>query len=342
MKKVLIVIDNAYSYAGTENVCNFMTESLGDFSVVDILSFSGHGDTFYPYKKVNKITSMYGKKFKMLYLRREVKAYDFVFVVSMGKLSFIIRWWVMLLNSSKAKFITCEHVALNSFSWWVKLLKINSFNRYNKVIVLTNEDEKIISKKNISVAKISNPIIYNNFTKRNVTKKILAIGRLEEQKNFSELIDIWSLFIKDFPDYQLLIAGEGSLKEILQEKIYSLNLKNSISLLGKVENVSELYKTCDFLVMTSLYEGLPLALLEAKSWSLPVISYDCPTGPREIIVDSVDGFLIPNNNNNMFLDKMKYLASDFDVILNFSRSTAHTHLDFDAKKISNQWLSLLN
>ncbi len=342
MKKVLIIINNAYSYAGTENICNFMTDAIGDKSIVDLISLNGEGETFYPYSKVNKITNLNGMSKKFAFIRSRVNDYDFVFVVSMGKLSFLIMWLVIFLNRKDVKYISCEHVSLSSFPWWVKKLKLFALKGYNKVIVLTDEDYYKLKSKRISVEKIPNPIKYHNFQKECLNRKILAVGRLEEQKNFSELIDICGKFFSKKPGYQLLIAGEGKLRKELSDKIMAENLQDNIILLGKVNNIEDYYKECDFLVMTSLYEGLPLALLESKAWSLPVIAYDCPTGPKEIIKNGEDGFLVSNRNGDEFLDKMLLLAGNDELTLKMSKNTVSSHMDFDYKIVSDKWLSIIS
>lgn len=194
--------------------------------------------------------------------------------------------------------------------------------------------------KGINAYKICNPISYKNNKKTKLTKKVIAVGRLEKQKNFSELIDIWEGFLVTNSDYRLYILGDGSLKEELENKIINKGLSESIFLLGKVDNIDFYYKNSDFLVMTSIYEGLPLALLEAKAWSLPVIAYDCPTGPKEIINDGIDGYLIEQSDRAKFIKKMEDISLDSNLLMTISNNTEKTHLRFDINIIEKQWQTI--
>lgn len=126
MEKIAIIIENAFSYAGTENICNFMTESIGKVSRVDVISLHGKGKPFYKYGNAHSFVTLENVTFKLLRLRRMLMHYDHVFVISMGKLSFIFRWFVLFNNKVNYKTYACEHVSIMSFPAVKKLLKYNS------------------------------------------------------------------------------------------------------------------------------------------------------------------------------------------------------------------------
>ncbi|PIJ42148.1 glycosyltransferase, partial [Tatumella sp. OPLPL6] len=138
----------------------------------------------------------------------------------------------------------------------------------------------------------------------------------------------------------LNIAGEGPLRSSLEEYIEANNLQNSVHLLGKVNNIDKYYLEADVCLMTSKYEGLPLALLEAKSFSVPCIAYDCATGPAEIIEDHIDGFIVEYGNQAQFIKKMESLR-DENLYQKFSISTSETSKKFSPLIIKNKWLSLI-
>lgn len=342
---VAIVIDNAFTYAGTENICNYMSDCLSEVADVTILSLNGGGSPFYDFKKVKRIISFENTKRPLIGLCRHIilEDYEFVFVISMGKLSFLFSMLRYLMpRLKKRKLIACEHVSINSFPTSVKTLKIWALKKFDKVITLTERDYKFLSNKRIDVKKIPNPIKFRNFNKTSINQNALAIGRLEYQKGFDILIDIWSDFHKENPSWTLNIAGSGNDFEKLAEKIESKSLHSSVKLLGKVDNVDELYKKSDIFLMTSRYEGLPLVLLEAKAWSIPSIAFDCPTGPREIISDNEDGFLVPIGNKKMFIEKLNLLSHSNDLLFKMSANTLQTHMRFSEETIRNEWKSLLS
>nr|WP_249213034.1 MULTISPECIES: glycosyltransferase [unclassified Tatumella] len=244
-----------------------------------------------------------------------------------------------LLDSSR--IISCEHVSLASFNNIVKFLKFISLRFYREVVVLTDKDSVILSRWGVKNRVIKNPIVFRGYERTLTYKRALAIGRLSPQKGFDRLLYIWSEFVKNNKNWVLQIAGDGPELNNLKMIISKLNLEGSVALLGKVKEINELYKNSDIYLMTSRYEGLPLVLLEAKSWSLPVISYDCPTGPAEIINDGVDGYLIEDENSSEFIEKMTHLISTPGLLVQMSNNCKTSSLEFSSEKISQQWLKTL-
>lgn len=117
-------------------------------------------------------------------------------------------------------------------------------------------------------------------------KKIIAMGRLNNQKGFDLLIEAWSKLESDFKDWEVNIFGDGALKEQLQKQIDNKNLKK-IFLRGYSKDVAKDMADASIFVLTSRYEGFGLVLLEAQALGLPCVSFDCKEGPSEIIDDGV-------------------------------------------------------
>lgn len=124
-------------------------------------------------------------------------------------------------------------------------------------------------------------------------KTVLAVGRLEEQKGFDYMLDIWKLIEIDeeLNDWKLQIVGSGSLEQKLHEKEKTLGL-NRVQWLQFTEHIEEIYKNASIYVMTSRFEGFALVLLEAKAFGLPIVSFDIKNGPNEIIQNGVDGYIV--------------------------------------------------
>lgn len=125
---------------------------------------------------------------------------------------------------------------------------------------------------------------------------IVGMGRLEPEKGFDRLIKAFHLVEKDCPDWKLLVVGEGSLRPQLTRLIASLGLDGRVSLPGRVNNPRTLFRRCDMFALSSESEGFGLVLVEAMSAGLPVISFDCDFGPREIITPDVSGILVPSGD----------------------------------------------
>ncbi|OQP32613.1 MULTISPECIES: glycosyltransferase [Pantoea] len=344
MKKIVLVIKDAYSYAGTENICNFMSECLGETHDVTIYSLEGSGKTFYPFEQVKEIVSFEGHSnpIKSIVKRIHDEAFDSVFLISMGRLSVMFAFWSLLSGKKKRfKAYACEHIAINSFSKPIKLLKYLLLRYYDQVIVLTDKDHQVFSRWRIPSKQIPNPVVYKAFERKTRSRQALAVGRLDHQKGFDLLLDIWRDFVQTHPEWTLAIAGDGELRQQLEDQAAALGITGSVNFVGRVSNINDYYRDSDMALMTSRYEGLPLVLLEAKSWSLPVVAYDCPTGPQEIINQGEDGFLVPMNDKTTFLARMDQLASDDALFYAMSQNTKTTALKFDGKQIKQSWLALV-
>lgn len=121
---------------------------------------------------------------------------------------------------------------------------------------------------------------------------LLAVGRLEVQKGFDLLIESFAALAQKFPLWDLAILGEGTERISLENQIAALGLKNRVTLPGRVGNMGDWYGRASLYVMSSYFEGFPNTLVEALAYGCAAVSYDCDTGPRDIIRDEVDGLLV--------------------------------------------------
>lgn len=127
-------------------------------------------------------------------------------------------------------------------------------------------------------------------------KVVLAAGRLTSQKGFDRLVKAWPHVAEKNPGWQLHIYGEGTDKAALEAEISELGISESARLMGYTSRLPELMAEAGFYVLSSRFEGFPVVSLEAMASGLPVVSYDCPTGPAELITPGEDGFLVPNGD----------------------------------------------
>ncbi|MFB4213371.1 glycosyltransferase [Shouchella sp. JSM 1781072] len=172
---------------------------------------------------------------------------------------------------------------------------------------------KIPSKK---IEIIHNPIDFNILKKtlKDDYKKstdFLFIGRLETQKNLFQLLDAFRLCLIEVPNLKLRLVGEGSLKDELIAYSSVIKIEENVQIDSFVEDVIPVYKSAKVTVLSSNYEGFPNVLLESIVLGTPVVSYDCPSGPAEIIKDKENGFLVENGNVEMLAEKM-LKALDFN------------------------------
>ena len=128
------------------------------------------------------------------------------------------------------------------------------------------------------------------------SKVVVAAGRYEYQKGFSLLIRAWEHVAEKHPDWQLRIFGHGNRGAHLQEVIDTHRMGDHVRLMGYTSQLDKELAASAFFVLSSRYEGFPMVLLEAMAAGLPAVSYDCLTGPRDLIDQGRNGFLVPNGN----------------------------------------------
>ena len=231
---------------------------------------------------------------------------------------------------------------------------------YDHFVVLTEEDKALWGDMpNITVIPNSGPSSTKTKTKtilpqegnRYTLKRVLAIGRYDYQKGFNRLIDIWkqvktrqlvnSSTCQLQNDWQLDIVGEGPLRDELQGQINRLGLQDSVHLLQPTSDVPSLYLQASILAMTSRYEGLPMVLIEAQTYGLPIVAYACQCGPRDIISDGVDGYLIPDGNEACFAERLTSLMSDETLRQQMGAAAAKASERFSEERVMQQWEGVL-
>lgn len=204
--------------------------------------------------------------------------------------------------------------------------------------------DDIINFKNTEI--IANPINdeFLNGLNQKVIKynRIVTVGRLEPQKNHKLLIDVFARVIKKYPDYTLEIYGEGSLRDELSKLINNLGVQNNVKLCGQVDDVKEKLLSSKIFVLSSDYEGMPNALMEAMALGLPCISTNCPCGgPKELIDNGKSGLLIPVNDKDALYKSIIDLINDEKLLENISKNAINIRKNNNAKVIVNKWKTFI-
>lgn len=174
-------------------------------------------------------------------------------------------------------------------------------------------------------------------------KRIVAVGRLNKQKNFPMLIDAFSEFVKNHPEYVLEIYGEGVLGEQLKKYIDRKNLTDKVILKGFCKDVHEKILSAEMFVMSSDFEGMPNALLEALAIGLPCISTDCPCGgPRMLIKSYENGILVPIKDSEKMLEAMEFMVNNPDKAREMSINAVNVRKRADVDTITKEWLEFVD
>lgn len=185
---------------------------------------------------------------------------------------------------------------------------------------------------------IDKPIVKSSlFTSEN-RNLLLAVGRLEEQKQFDLLLRCFAKLSARYSDWDLAIIGEGDKRQSLEDQIENLGLKHRAYLPGRIGNVGDWYSRADIYALTSRFEGFPNSLLEALSHGVPSISFDCATGPAEMIIDRQNGFLIsPKDGEIAFSNRLEKLMSNEALRKSMSRHAVEVREKFSFEKVGAKW-----
>lgn len=172
-------------------------------------------------------------------------------------------------------------------------------------------------------------------------KRILAMGNLLDIKGFDMLIETARILVPQFPDWKFYVYGEGEKRKDLEALIQKYHLEHHVFLPGFCKNIAAEFEKASVFLLTSRGEGLPMVLLEAKYFRLPSVSFDIPNGPSEIILDHVNGFLIPAFNIEYMAKRLAELMVSSSLRDSFSCHAWDNIANFDKTTIIQKWIKLL-
>ena len=357
MKKIALVKWSIDRTDGGLKVATSLANELSEMYEVHLLSMISTETNFFPVKDSVKYRNLSPKKISMsknfLSAVKLLRSYlteqgiDIVFGIGMSMNSVGVASTLGL----KTKFISCDHT--NSI---VDIdTKVKKLQRYvgaklaDKIITLTQEDRRnYIKKYGISEEKID--YIYNwkedgisNVAYSDESAKIVTVGRFDYQKGYDYLVQVAKKVLNEKSNWTWEIYGSGDQDEVdkIRDLINENDLQDKLVIKGLEKNQDLIYGDKGIYVMTSRYEGLPLVLLEAQQYKLPIVSFRCPTGPNEIVEDGVNGYLVECYNTDKLSEKLLELMEDEVMRQSFSEHAKDNLDKFNKDKILKQWLELI-
>ena len=241
-------------------------------------------------------------------------------------------------NFSNLEIVSCEHFTITATSNITNIFRYLFYSKIN-VVMLTETDRDFIQNKykpKVCVC-IPNAIPFDLQTYKGITSKnIIAIGRYTKQKGFDLLIESFALISKEFSDWKLQIIGDDyGDKPLLQQLITKHQLHN-VELLPATNQIKNYYENASFYVMSSRFEGLPMVLLEALGFGLPIVSFNCPTGPAQV-VSNKNGILVENGNVFALAEAIKLMINDENQRKNKAKGAEEVAHHFSKEHINILW-----
>ena len=202
-------------------------------------------------------------------------------------------------------------LALQIAAWMQTLRRILLAKKYDQLVVLSQSDAKKWRRFVPQTTFIYNPLTIHPQSRSSCEHpKAIAVGRLHYQKGFDYLIKAWQKVAQRYPQWQLDIYGEGELRQRLQQQIDEATLSEVVTLRGATKDIVTKYVDASMFLLSSRDEAFGLVITEAEACGLPVVAFDCPSAPHELVYHGQNGFMVPLGDVDDFADKICKLIAD--------------------------------
>lgn len=380
MKKIVFVSGNMSHSGGTERVLSVIANGLAARGyAVSIISFGGDGKSFFSLSEDIKLLWLYEDN-PMKAIVRLLRKYRAALTQEqpdvLVDVDNILCLYTLPAKGAVpgAKWISWEH-----FNYYYPFPVNHNLRRLvrrlvcryaDQIVVLSKEDMGYyLENRKIrgAITQIYNPTPYEggcvhitegehlctidetqdiqtdtvlNKSEKTEKKIVLAAGRLTAIKGFDMLIASWKLLENRFPDWKLVIAGEGEDRAALEQQIADAGLTR-VELPGRISDMATMYQQAEFFVLPSRGEGFVMVLLEAMAFSLPAVAFACKAGVKEVISDGENGYLAEPGDIECFADRMARLMEDDTLRYRMGDAARESMARFKTEKILNDWEDML-
>ena len=360
--KITFMVSDITKMGGVQKVVSLIANALIETGVhdIEILSIckSGNNPIFELINKI-KVSYLFPKQKSI-----SVKRSFILLVCKLNKylknnsttlifsgIGYGLPVYISSLIGNKNKIIGWEHQNFYfgktlGLEWIGKRISVK---RLNRTIVLTQEAllqyKDYFMKSTTNVVQIPNPIdskllAIKAFYDSN-SKKIISVGSLSSQKGFDIAIKVGRLVFDMHPDWEWHVYGTGAELDNLNKLIKEQGVQENFFLKGQNNDIYSEYRKYSMYVATSRHEGLPMVLLEAQANLLPIVSFDFKCGPKDLIQDNINGFIVPCFDENVMANKICELIQDTPKRISFSNKSSINLSEYSMESVIDRWHKLL-
>jgi glycosyltransferase involved in cell wall biosynthesis len=223
--------------------------------------------------------------------------------------------------------------------WWMNSL-LKKLRRLDRFVVLTHED-KAAWKELYNVVAIHNPVSFDEIPQSTLSaKRVISVGRYAYQKGFDMLLQAWKQVEEQCPEWRLDVFGDGD-RSPYEKQMDQLGIDRSrCRLNAPTTTIQQEYLNSSVFVVSSRFEGLSMAMLEAVAYGLPLVSFACPCGPRDVVSDGVEGLLVENGNVGQLAEKLVFLLRHAEERKRMGEAARQKSQAFRMENLAREWRKL--
>ena len=354
INKICFLISDISKIGGTERVCCEIANMLfiGGFQIHVLSMYDSK--PFFKLAAGIKSSSVLAKKVNKLLiphtiwkLRRKLQMINPDVIIDVDSALFIYTRLASL--KMPLKIIIWEHF---NFQFARQALARRWSRKFalkfaDAIITLTAKDRAVWQKftSTVPIFHIPNPAPTVPVQLKRVEKRkiVLSVGRLTSQKGFDLLLEVWeNVRQNDISNWTLYIVGSGELENVLKKKIAQLNFETSVQLIPSTREIEKYYQQAAIFCMTSRFEGFPMVLLEAQAFGLPLVSFNCETGPSEIITSGYNGILVENGNINAMAKELSTLMDSEETRRKYGNNSLKNAQKYQGDEIIKLWFKVFS
>lgn len=349
--KIAFVLGDLSSIGGIERVTSILSDVFvrhgHDVAIVSL--FKEHETLNYHFNPAVRIEYLTHKKyatkkpggisrllmfFSILFLfRKSYKKTDYDLFIGQG----FPNSWILWMSGLAVKSVACEHVCYGRYGVVLRFIRNIIYKSFFRVVVLTDNDHASFSKVISNAIVIPNPVCTDSSRQSDLSSKnIISVGRLSAEKGYDLLLNICPAIFSKFPDWELHIYGEGPLHDKLLQLRDELMLQDKVYFEGITSHIEQAYCDSSVYVMSSLYEGFGMVLVEAAACGLPIVSFDCPNGPRDILQND-HGILVPVGDEMALQNALMAMLENEDMRKYYAKKALEIPSQYTPEHIYKLW-----